>query len=269
MEAQRQKRLRDGMLIVLLVAATGLCYALKGSIPGFLLTTLCGAGLGILALGWLLPVGLLIALVWIIASILMRSGNARAKDTVVRKALAGVQRTAGIGAFQLNDIGILAYDGGKRPNVSRHEAIPAYATQLRPFVIINATQPRPTTHSITFEMIDEQGHIRFMDVQSHAFQQGKNFIVPSQWLLRNDDKAGGDWSLRISMDERPLALHAFKITPDVGASFRAYLRPDGEIDEWLTKAASNASTESMSLDELVGDGHAGDTSPAQRQVNEH
>ena len=87
MEPQRSTPIWGGLLILLLVAVAGLFCALQGSLPGFLMTTLCGAGLGILALIWLLPIGLVIGLIWMVAALLMRSGKARVRDLAVKNAL--------------------------------------------------------------------------------------------------------------------------------------------------------------------------------------
>jgi hypothetical protein len=263
MNTQHQKRVRDSALIILLIVSAAACFALRESMTAFLAVSLCWIALAVSAFGWLLPLALIIAVVWLLASKVNRNAKTRLTDQLVKNALDGIPSTLQIPGVQLVDIGILAYDGGKRPKVSRSEAIPAYVKQLRPFVIMNFTETHPAQSNIKFELIDAHGQIRFTDSQPSEFQRGKNFLTPQNWLRMGDGNFEGKWSLQVSIDDRPLALHEFTIAPREGAKFRPYLQSDGEIDEWLSKATAKASVEPMSLDELIGE------SPATGPLKEH
>jgi hypothetical protein len=174
-----------------------------------------------------------------------------AKDVAI-DALRRVGNLNHSGGIMLLDIGLLSYDGGPQPKVIRQETIPAYATQLRPFVLINFAAAYKPTFTLKFELVDEGGQVRFTAEESYQFQHGKNFCTPRNWLPMGDDEPGGNWSLRVNIADQPLAQHDFAIAPDTGSYFRTYLRPDGEIDEWLSKSATSVPTENVSLDDLLG-----------------
>ena len=157
------------------------------------------------------------------------------------------------GGLRLLDIGLLSYDGGTQPKVIRAETVPAYATSLRPFVLINVANPHDAHFTLRFQLVDQAGQTRYLTEERFHFQHGKNFFTPHNWLPMGDDEPGGNWSMHVSISDQPLARHDFVIAPDTGAYFRAYLRPDGEIDEWLSKSATSVPTEDLSLEELIGD----------------
>ncbi|MBX3080373.1 MAG: hypothetical protein KF716_01995 [Anaerolineae bacterium] len=192
---------------------------------------------------------------------------------VADKALQKANNSPHSRGIRLLDIGMLAYDGGKQPKVTRTETVPASATHLRPYMVINFPYTRNAFGRITFELLDDDDQVRFVADQRYEVTPGQNFLTPQNWLPMGDEEPGGNWKLRISIGDQLLALHDFKITPDAGAAFRTYLRPDGEIDEWLAKSAAQSATESMSLDELIGDQEEIDIdmfreSQAQRQIRE-
>jgi len=155
--------------------------------------------------------------------------------------------------LRLLDIGLLSYDGGTQPKVIRAETVPAYATSLRPFIVINVANAHDAHFTLRFQLVDQVGRTRFLTEERFHFQRGKNFFTPHNWLPMGDDEPGGNWSMHVSISDQPLARHDFAIAPDTGAYFRTYLRPDGEIDEWLSKSATSVPTDSLSLDELIGD----------------
>jgi hypothetical protein len=192
---------------------------------------------------------------------------------VANRAMENANNSPHARGIRLLDIGMLAYDGGKQPKVSRAEAIPASATHLRPYMVIHFPYQQSAQGRITFELIDDNEQVRFVAAQRYEIVPGQNFLTPQNWLPMGDQEPGGNWSLRISIGDQVLALHDFKITPDAGAAFRSYLRPDGEIDEWLAKSAEQSATERMSLDDLIGDQEEIDIdmfreSQAQRQIKE-
>jgi hypothetical protein len=201
------------------------------------------------------------------------SASGPSPHDIAQRALQRAGNSFPHAGTQLIDIGILAYDGDNQPKVSRTEAVPAYATQLRPFIMINHARTKNAYITVKFELIDATNQIRFAYSQRAKIVTGKNFLTSRTWLPMGDNESGGDWSLRISVSDHLLALHKFKITPDAGAAFRSYLRSDGEIDAWLAKSAEQSATERMSLDDLIGDQEDIDIdmfreSQAQRQIKE-
>lgn len=172
---------------------------------------------------------------------------------IAERALAKVGRRSGAGGISLKDIGILTYDGGNQPKVSRTETIPALATHLRPFIVLDLAILKGAHGLIQFDLVDATGQIRFTSNERYKLQPGENFITTSNWQPMGDEDPGGNWHLRVSIGDQPLAVHDFKITPDSGSQFRTYMRNDGEIDEWLAKAAKVTTTQEMSLDDLLAD----------------
>ncbi|MBX3063179.1 MAG: hypothetical protein KF726_09405 [Anaerolineae bacterium] len=172
---------------------------------------------------------------------------------IAERAMAKVGRHSAAGGINLKDIGILAYDGGKQPRVSRTETIPALATHLRPYIVLDLAILKGAHGRIQFDLVDATGQIRFTSNDRYKLQPGENFITTSNWQPMGDDEPGGNWYLRVSVGEQPLAIHDFKITPDSGSQFRTYMRNDGEIDEWLSKAAKLTTTQEISLDDLLAD----------------
>jgi hypothetical protein len=216
----------------------------------------------------IIEIGVTLALIWnMLETHVRRSGGIHAllsrlqkepsaaitpKD-VANAAMGQAGYRANANALQLLDIGVLTYDGGKQPRVSRVETIPAYVTRLRPFASIQYPHARAITLTVRFELINEMGQVRFMADERYQFKRGKNFITPPSWLPMGDNDSGGDWTLLISIIDQPFARHYFRLAPDMSTNFRTYLRPDGEIDEWLARSAEQALSDDMSLDELLGD----------------
>lgn len=172
---------------------------------------------------------------------------------IANQALRRVHKVARISGIQLLDIGLLSYDGGTQPNVSRTETIPAYTTGLRPFVVINIAPKRDLHFTLKVTLIDGTEQVRFASEVRDYFRYGTNYFTPSLHLKMDSSQMSGDWSLCVSIDEKLFAQHNFSIASDVGVDFRPYLRSDGEIDEWLSKSAANAPIEQLSLEELLTD----------------
>ncbi len=170
---------------------------------------------------------------------------------VATQAITKAGRRQGNGGIKLLDIGILAYDGGRQPKVNRTETVPAQATHLRPYIVVDLAVMKGAHGRVQFELLDEMGEVRFLSNERYRLQPGENFITTSNWQPMGDDETGGLWSLRVSVGDQSLALHTFNITPDVGSEFRSYMRNDGEIDEWLSKAAKTSSSEDISMDDLL------------------
>jgi hypothetical protein len=172
---------------------------------------------------------------------------------IANRALRRVHKVTRTRGIQLLDIGLLSYDGGAQPNVSRTETIPAYTIGLRPFVVINVSEKRDLHFTLKLALTDETEQLRFASEVRDYFRHGRNYFTPSKYLRMVSGEMGGNWSLRVSIDEQPFAQHDFAIAPDVGVGFRPYLHPDGEIDEWLTEAATQTTIDSLSLTDLLGD----------------
>jgi hypothetical protein len=156
--------------------------------------------------------------------------------------------------IRLVDIGVLAYDGNQRPVIHRDAPISATATHIRPYIVLDLPFTQAGRGRIMFELLDEHEQVRFASDHRYTVSPGQNFVTPSTWLPMNEREVGGNWALRVSIGDQVLALHHVRVSPDAGTSFRPYLREDGEIDEWLLKAAKdNLADDQMSLDQLLQD----------------
>jgi hypothetical protein len=174
-------------------------------------------------------------------------------EQIAERALRNAGNLPTARGIRLEDVGIFAYDGGPKPTIRRSEAVSAAATHLRPFMVLNLPYQQGGTGRIIFELVDDQGEVRFVADHRYKIRPGQNFITPSTWLPMGDEEAGGNWALRISIGDQVLALHHFEITPDAGATFRPYLREDGEVDEWMVRSAQTEETGKLSLDDLLAD----------------
>lgn len=181
------------------------------------------------------------------------SGVNLAEFTQIRqnanKAMQRAGRNPHDSPLHLNDIGLLIYEGSKQPQIYRTAEVGTDATHIRPFMVIN----NPDMHStgqgtIRFNLIDEQGQLRFTNRSRYTVKPGQNFITPSTWLPLNDQDFAGKWTMQVNIGESTLfAIHEFNWF-QVGGEVRAQFTGDGEIDEL---AYSYEPGESLSLDELL------------------
>lgn len=156
-------------------------------------------------------------------------------------------------AARLEDIGLLVYTDDGQPAISRDETIPAFARYLRPFISLYWPLDQGALGRIKFELLDDRQVVRFVSEGHYVVKPGVNFITPTRQLPMGDHERGGEWALRVSVGGELLALHRFSVVPDMGADFRAHLREDGEIAEWLARAALEVPVEPLSLDALLAD----------------
>jgi hypothetical protein len=154
--------------------------------------------------------------------------------------------------LDVDDIGVLAYNGDKTPNLCRLNAIPSDTTHLRPFVVINLPY-KQGKGALRFELLDETGVKRYDMQKTYQLKGGPNFITPPTWLPMDENHKGGKWSLRVSIGDKPLAVHEFTLKAAYGGQIRSFLHEDGEIDPWLSKsiAEQDKGGGGMSLDDLL------------------
>jgi len=156
--------------------------------------------------------------------------------------------------LKLEDIGVLAYHGDDSPDVVRVNAVPTSTRHLRPFVVIDLPYQQGKG-TIRFEMVDEQGQKRYEYSNVYHLKYGHNFLTPPTWLPLPTDRDTGRWRLKVSIGEKPLAIHDFTVRGEdvISSQIRNMLKEDGEIDPWLAKTISDHDQlgGSMSLDELL------------------
>jgi hypothetical protein len=154
--------------------------------------------------------------------------------------------------LDLDDIGLLAYNGDKTPDLCRVDAIPSDTTHLRPFIVINLPY-KQGKGALRFELLDETGEKRYDVQKSYQLKGGPNFITTPTWLPLDENHKGGKWSLRVSIGDKPLAVHEFTMKAAYGGQIRSFLHEDGEIDPWLSKAITEQDKGGgdMSLDDLL------------------
>lgn len=156
--------------------------------------------------------------------------------------------------LQLADIGVLAYHGDDSPDVVRVNPVSVSTRHVRPFVVIELPYQQGKG-TIRFELIDDQGQKRYEYSNLYHLKYGQNFLTPQTWLPLPTDRDTGRWRLKISIGDKPLAVHDFTVRgeTDVTSQVRSILKEDGEIDPWLAKAISDQDQAGggMSLDELL------------------
>jgi len=154
--------------------------------------------------------------------------------------------------LNLEEIGILAYTGEKKPDGVWTGAVSAQASHLRPYVVINLPykQGRGT---IRFQLFDETGEKRFDKGKIYDLKQGPNFVYPPTWLPMEENHPGGRWTLRVNIGDRPLAIHEFTVREGYNGTMGQFLTEDGEIDSTVSSAVLELGDDSsgMSLDELL------------------
>jgi hypothetical protein len=153
--------------------------------------------------------------------------------------------------LELNDIGMLVYKGTIEPSVYRLEDVPITASHIRPFVVISPYHKDEFFSSIRFNLIDEQGKLRYTAKVKKVLSERQNFLTPTTWLpLAAQDNMGKSWWLEVNVDAQQLAMHQFRWLP-VGGETRAQFTGDGEIDELLLNAELLAPDDPISLDALL------------------
>jgi hypothetical protein len=159
--------------------------------------------------------------------------------------------------LRLIDIGVLVYEGSTQPQIYRSTEIGTDSTHIRPFMVVDNPDRDTTAEGIIrFNLIDEDGKLRFTNRSKYTVKPGQNFITPPTWLPLHDQSVSGKWSMHINIGTGDVfAIHEFGWFK-VGGQLRAQFTGDGEIDE---VAYSFQPGESLSLDELLA--HQGEEAP--------
>jgi hypothetical protein len=154
--------------------------------------------------------------------------------------------------LDLDDIGIVAYHGDDTPDICRVDPVAPDTTHLRPFIVIDLPYERGRG-TIRFELFDEVGDKRFEASSVYQLTRGRNFITTKTWLPLEADRGEGRWQLRVSIGDKPLALHDFPVRAAYAGTMRTVLREDGEIDPWLVERLAEEEHVSgpLSLDDLL------------------
>jgi hypothetical protein len=183
-----------------------------------------------------------------------RRSESRSPRAVADKAVLRAGNTLDTWMLDLDDVGVVAYHGDDSPDISRLDPIPPDASHLRPFVVIDLPYEKGRG-TIRFELFDDEGEKRFEASNLYQLTRGRNFITTKTWLPLNENRSGGRWSLRVSIGDKPLAVHEFDVRAGYAGAMRSVIREDGEVDPWLIDRLSEeeATASGMSLDDLLAD----------------
>jgi hypothetical protein len=177
------------------------------------------------------------------------------RDHVYRHALQAVS-AAGQDPSEVSvlvtDIGVMAARPAEAMAIYRTWTIPDDAVYAHPFVQVRV--PTKASGRLRFELLDGQGQVVFVDEGMYNLQEGKNLISPPTRLPLEGARAlHGRWSLRISADGIPLALHRFEFQEVARSKVRRHMGEDGEIHADLHRPLEDVGRKKMSLDELLAD----------------
>lgn len=180
--------------------------------------------------------------------------EARSPRAVADRAVMRAGNTLDTWMLDLDDVGVVAYHGDTSPDIARLDPITPDATHLRPFIVIDLPYEKGRG-TIRFELFDETGEKRFEASNLYQLTRGRNFITTKTWLPLEQDRPGGRWSLRVSIGDKPLAVHEFQMREGYTGEMRSVIREDGEIDPWLIDRLSEEedARTGMSLDDLLAD----------------
>ena len=160
------------------------------------------------------------------------------------------------------DLGVFAHRGGEQPKLYRTHRLPKDVDYVQPFVQLRL--PTRAKGRITFDILDDRGEVIFTRTEEHELKRGRNLVVPSRRIPVHDalNMDIGSWTLRVSADGTPIALHDVK-WQEQRESTTADLDDDGEISTELRAAMAESRLEEMSLDELLS--FQDENAPAQQQ----
>lgn len=183
-----------------------------------------------------------------------RSESRAAPRAVADRAVVRAGNTLDTWMLDLDDIGVVAYHGDSSPDIGRLDPVRPDATHLRPFIVIDLPYEKGRG-TIRFELFDETGEKRFEASNLYQLTRGRNFITTKTWLPLEQDRPGGRWNLRVSIGDKPLAMHEFEMREGYTGEMRSVIREDGEVDPWLIDRLSEQedSRTGMSLDDLLAD----------------
>lgn len=150
------------------------------------------------------------------------------------------------------DIGVMAFSGDDDPVIFRTATVPDDIDYIQPFVQLRL--PTRAVGRVRFEIIDSDGQVLFIHEDRHQLKAGMNLITPSARLPIHDAHAmAGDWQLRVSADDVPVAVHRFGWEESASKLIRRHLSEDGEISNEIRAMMAESRLEKMSLDDLLSD----------------
>ncbi|MCS6835499.1 MAG: hypothetical protein NZ750_05730 [Anaerolineae bacterium] len=177
------------------------------------------------------------------------------RDHVYRHALQAVSAAGqdpNTVSVLVTDIGVMAARPAEPMTIYRTWTIPDDAVYAHPFVQLRV--PTKASGRLRFEMLDGRGQVVFVDEGMYNLQEGKNLIVPPTRLPLDGARAlDGRWSLRVSADGIPLALHRFEFQEIARSRVRRHMGEDGEIHADLHRPLEDMGRQKISLDELLAD----------------
>lgn len=151
---------------------------------------------------------------------------------------------------QVTDIGLLAYRGAEDPRLVRQNAVGTDTDYLRPFV--GLWVPHDARGMVRFEIVDNQGRLRYADEMRYDLRRGENTLLPGTWLpLRGKTIVPEPWEMRVSVGETPLAVYSFGWQRVGGSELQRYIATDGEISPELQQALRQQASQAMSLSDLL------------------
>jgi len=183
------------------------------------------------------------------------ANEAEERDHVYRHALQAVA-AAGQDPNEVSvlvtDIGVMAARPAESMTIYRTWSIPDDAIYAHPFVQLRV--PTKASGRLRFELLDSRGQAVFVDEDIYSLQEGKNLISPRTRLpLEGTSGLNGRWSLRISADGIPLALHRFEFQAQAQSKVRRHMGEDGEIHADLQRPLEDVGRKKLSLDELLSE----------------
>lgn len=174
--------------------------------------------------------------------------HSKAADRAMRRAGYDVSPDY----VQVTDIGVLAYRHTDEPRLVRYGDVMLDSRYLRPFAEL--WLPYEARGEVRFELVDDNGRVRYADESEYDLLPGKNTILPGTWLpLENKAIQPATWRLRLLASETLLAVHAFGWREVGGGRIQRYMTSDGEISPTLQQALQSSPRESVSLSDLLSD----------------
>jgi hypothetical protein len=183
--------------------------------------------------------------------------RARVPQTEKRSRAAAIAaRRAGYESgedyVQVTDIGLLAYRQTDEPRLVRYGGVLLDTHYLRPF--IELWLPYDARGQVRFELVDNDGRLRYADEDEYDLEPGTNTVLPGTWLpLKGKTIEPGEWRLRVLASNTLLAVHVFDWQAVGGGRIQRYVTSDGEISPSLQQALQARPSEAMSLSDLLSD----------------
>jgi hypothetical protein len=180
----------------------------------------------------------------------------RPQHTAISQAGAIAMQRAGYEGgsayVQVADIGLLAYRHSNEPKLVRYGDVLLDTRYLRPYV--DLALPYAVNGVVRFELMDDEGRLRYADEARYDLDTGKNTVLPGTWLpLEGKKIRAGRWHLRVLAGGALVAVHDFGWQTVGGGAIQRYSDGDGEIGLELQRALQSRPREAVSLSELLAD----------------